>query len=165
MILPLKAELPGNGSSETHRNAAWQHTSHHEMVSELDASTNAELYAGSPRQTHYASANLQGGDRPYEAAELHSLTPQPGVEPDASLNVPVSLGRIHQRQPSNDQHAQSVTPERSAVQRQLSAEEITALEEEEKRIDAELEEVKRMKELRDQKIAIQQKLRDAKGVS
>ncbi|KAH3954472.1 hypothetical protein HBI25_016090 [Parastagonospora nodorum] len=165
MILPLKAELPGNGSSGTHRNAAWQHTSHHEMVSELDASTNAELYASSPHQTHYRSANLQGGDRPYEAAELRSSTPQPGVEPSASLNVPMSSGQIHQRQSSNDQHTQSVTPERSAVQRQLSAEEITALEEEEERIDAELEEVKRMKELRDQKIAIQQKLRDAKGVS
>jgi hypothetical protein len=43
----------------------------------------------------------------------------------------------------------------------LSAEEIEALEEEERRIDAEMAEAQRMKELREQKFAIQQKLRDA----
>jgi hypothetical protein len=37
------------------------------------------------------------------------------------------------------------------------------LEEEETRIDAEMEEVRRMRELRDRKLAVQQKLREAKG--
>jgi hypothetical protein len=50
------------------------------------------------------------------------------------------------------------------MQRQLSSDEISALEEEERRIDAEMSEVRRMKELRDQKLAIQQKLKEAKGV-
>lgn len=65
VILPLKAELPGEGSSgpggytqAAHQNEAWQHASHHEIVSEMDATTNAELYAGSPRQTHYGGTNL-----------------------------------------------------------------------------------------------------------
>ena len=44
----------------------------------------------------------------------------------------------------------------------LSAEEIEALEEEERRLDMEMAEVQRMKELREQKFAIQQKLREAK---
>ena len=46
----------------------------------------------------------------------------------------------------------------------LTPEAIAALEAEERRIDDEMEEVRRMKELRDQKYAIQQKLRGAKGI-
>lgn len=56
----------------------------------------------------------------------------------------------------------SPAPEHATLQRQLSVEEIASLEEEERRIDAEMEEFKRMKELRDQKAAIQQRLKDAK---
>lgn len=171
VILPLKAELPGEGSSgpggytqAAHQNEAWQHDSHHGIVLEMDATTSAELYAGSPRETRCGDSNLQGGDRPYEAAEPHSSAPQLDAEHSALSNVPDSATQTHQ-QPHENPHAQSPPSERVAVQRQLSAEEITALEEEERRIDAELEEVKRTKELRDQKIAIQQKLRDAKGMS
>lgn len=51
------------------------------------------------------------------------------------------------------------------IQQQLCSDEITALEEQERRIDAEMEEVRRMRELRDQKFAVQQKLREAKGQS
>jgi hypothetical protein len=58
----------------------------------------------------------------------------------------------------------SSEPSRNVMQRQLSSDEISALEEEERRIDAEMNEVRRMKELRDQKLAIQQKLKEAKGV-
>jgi Tfp pilus assembly protein PilN len=49
------------------------------------------------------------------------------------------------------------------IQQQLCSDEIRALEEQERRIDAEMEEVRRMRELRDQKFAVQQKLREAKG--
>lgn len=47
---------------------------------------------------------------------------------------------------------------------QLSPEEVTRLEEKERRIDAKIEAVQRMKELREQKIAIQQKLREARNL-
>jgi hypothetical protein len=56
-----------------------------------------------------------------------------------------------------------LAPSKSVVQRQLSSEKITELEEEEQNIGAKMEEVRRMKELRDQKIAAQQKLKQAKG--
>ena len=46
--------------------------------------------------------------------------------------------------------------------RRLSVEDITRLEEEERRIDAEIEQVRRMKELREQKFEIQKKLMEAK---
>jgi hypothetical protein len=49
------------------------------------------------------------------------------------------------------------------IQQQLCSDEITAFEEEERRIDAKMEEVRRMRELRGQKLAVQQKLREAKG--
>jgi hypothetical protein len=60
-------------------------------------------------------------------------------------------------------YPKSPIPAQSSLQRQLSSDEISALEEEERRIDTEMEEVRRMKELRDQKRAVQQKLRQAKG--
>ncbi|KAF2468362.1 uncharacterized protein BDR25DRAFT_373431 [Lindgomyces ingoldianus] len=47
--------------------------------------------------------------------------------------------------------------------RPLSDAEITALEEEERRIDAEIEEARRIKALQDQKLAIQKRLREAKN--
>jgi hypothetical protein len=50
----------------------------------------------------------------------------------------------------------------TTTRRELSREEVASLEDEERRIDAELEEVRKMKELRDQKLAIQQKLREAR---
>ncbi|ORY02171.1 hypothetical protein BCR34DRAFT_605652 [Clohesyomyces aquaticus] len=46
--------------------------------------------------------------------------------------------------------------------RPLSAEEIAALEEEERRIDAEIEQARRLRALQDQKLSIQQRLREAK---
>lgn len=58
-------------------------------------------------------------------------------------------------------------PERSLVpmaisSKPLSTEEIEALEEEERRLDEEMAEVQRMKELREKKFAVQQKLKEAK---
>lgn len=54
-------------------------------------------------------------------------------------------------------------PERSTENHASAQDTIAALEEEERRIDAEMAEARRMKELRDQKYIIQQKLRTAKS--
>ena len=45
----------------------------------------------------------------------------------------------------------------------LAPHEIAALEDEERRLDAEMEEIQRLKELREQKFAVQQKLRQARS--
>jgi small-conductance mechanosensitive channel len=57
----------------------------------------------------------------------------------------------------------SPVPAPSAQQPPFTSEAIAALEAEERRIDVEMEEVRRMKELRDQKRTIQQKLGVAQG--
>jgi hypothetical protein len=77
---------------------------------------------------------------------------------------------IAQQQPQSSQELGDApqspspsTPATHSLRPHLTPEAIAALEAEERRIDAEMEEVRRMKELRDQKYAIQQKLRKAKG--
>ena len=132
-----------------------------------------ELYA-----PYHQSSELQGAAY-HNTAELHSPTPRPEMEANFPPYAPVPVPsyqylppaqpyQYEQQQPQPQQEVQELYPRspvssRSVVQRQLSSDEITALEEEERRIDAEMAEVRRMKDLRDQKLAVQQKLREAKG--
>jgi hypothetical protein len=107
----------------------------------------SELYSPTSRPDLYASAPPYASG-PVDPFEYQSSMP---TYQQHSLN---EVQELHPKSPASS---------RSVVQRQLSSEEITALEEEERRIDAEMEEVRRMKDLRDQKLAVQQKLRQAKG--
>jgi hypothetical protein len=132
-----------------------------------------ELYATSSQYYQYEPSELHGGGY-HNTTEPHSSTPRPELDasvpsfshtPAPAYQYP-SPKQAYQQQSRNDIHElypRSPEPHRSIVQRQLSSDDITALEEERRRIDAEMEEVRRMKELRDQKMAIQQKLKDAKG--
>lgn len=141
-----------------------------------------------PQELHFPchqSAELQGAgyhntpelhSTPYNnSAELHSPTPRPEMEGHVPPYTPLS----YQHQPPTqtftyeqeqarpevqEMYPRSQEPVRSVLHHQLSSEEeIAALEEEERRIEAEMEDVKRMKELRDQRYAVQQRLREAKG--
>jgi hypothetical protein len=62
---------------------------------------------------------------------------------------------------AREQYTSAVLTERSV--QGLSGEEVERLREEEKRIDAEMEAVRRMKELRERKVAVKEKLLGARG--
>jgi hypothetical protein len=128
----------------------------------------SELY------TPYHQSTKLPGARYYNIAELNwsellcklnaNILPfELSLVPSYRYEVPV---QTYQRQSPNkihELHPRSLALGRAMIQQQLCSDEITALEEEETRIDAEMEEVRRMRELRDQKLAVQQKLREAKG--
>lgn len=117
----------------------------------------SELYSSNEYPTE-----LHGTGNP---VELHSLPRNEIVEPVAVSQVTPPV-QTPQDTPlpivtALTSPSHSYSP-RLGIGQPLSAEDIQALEEEERRIDAEMAEVERMKELREQKFAIQQKLRDAK---
>ncbi|KAJ4298868.1 hypothetical protein N0V90_004111 [Kalmusia sp. IMI 367209] len=129
----------------------WQHSQeYHSPPSELYNSN------GHPSELHGAVY--------VNPAELHSTSRSQEMDGNTAPNANVSI----QAQPPPPQTTAPpvLPPQLPALTTRpvqpLSAEEIEALEEEERRIDAEMEEAQRMKELREQKFAIQQKLRDAK---
>ncbi|KAK3214487.1 hypothetical protein GRF29_19g343362 [Pseudopithomyces chartarum] len=110
-------------------------------------------YGGSARM----DAEVETRSEPKSEPETKSETkpePQPEPRPEPE-SIPES-----QPQPQPE-------PERSLApmaisSKPLSTEEIEALEEEERRLDEEMAEVQRMKELREKKFAVQQKLKEAK---
>lgn len=176
---PMKPELHGQTTINdgglpqvVDYNASQTQYSHYPGTAELQSSPRQrppELYA-----PYHQSAELPGAGY-HHTAELHSPTPRLEMEANVPPYAPAAAPSHHYEPPTQpyqyeqpQQHAQelyprSPAPSRSIVQRQLSSDEISALEEEERRIDAEMEEVRRMKELRDAKLAVQQKLREAKG--
>jgi hypothetical protein len=98
-------------------------------------------------------------------SELDVSAPRYAQSPVLAHKYQAPLQPVEQPAPTeiHELYPKSPIPAQSSLQRQLSSDEISALEEEERRIDTEMEEVRRMKELRDQKRAVQQKLRQAKG--
>ncbi|KAF2688877.1 hypothetical protein K458DRAFT_414574 [Lentithecium fluviatile CBS 122367] len=135
----------------------------------------SELYTA---QMHHQTQPSELQDANYYSpdprpAELHSPIPSRGLD---SLGQSPPYGPIptqpqyYQYQSPPDQqpepqelHPASPAPTTRSMQ-QLSPEAIAVLQDEERRIEEEMEDVRRMKELREQKFAIQKKLREAKGV-
>lgn len=122
---------------------------------------------------HYAVNELHADDNPTEL-EASARSRESNTFATMSAPVPMthqpsqketSTDSPHQTEPFLEEvpvPAAPVVPLSPKVAQALTPAEIQALEDEERRIDAELEEVQRLKELREQKFAIQQKLRDAK---
>jgi hypothetical protein len=107
--------------------------------------TPPELYA-----PYHRSNELQGSGF-HRAAEIQAPIPQSELEASAPPYTQAHAS-THPYQPPHEAqelYAMSSEPSRSVMQRQLSSDEISALEEEERRIDAEMSEAGRMKELRD----------------
>jgi hypothetical protein len=170
MPLPRKAELHGETTiDDGHLPQVVDGTtqpiqySQYPPMAELPSmprQTPPELYA-----PYHRSNELQGSGF-HRAAEIQAPVPQSELEASAPPYTQAHAS-THPYQPPHEAqelYAMSSEPSRSVMQRQLSSDEISALGEEERRIDAEMSEVRRMKELRDQKLAIQQKLKEAKGV-
>lgn len=129
----------------------------------------------------YPAAEVPGQVTPYhdknqpinqDPVELHSSIQGWGTEahtpPNAAASSVTATEPHATSEPTpaekdiTETGATSPAPSIARV-RQLSPEEIAQLEEEERRIDAELEEVKRVKELREQKLSIQRKLWEARS--
>ena len=122
---------------------------------------------------------LEGSQR-YRSHELHNssspsarieerLGDGPGVTsspslPDADVQQPVHTALpLYGQASQHDIHGTDTASKKATDGHVNTQDDIAALEEEERRIDAEMTEVRRMRELRDQKYAIQQKLRQAKS--
>jgi hypothetical protein len=121
----------------------------------------AELYAGEKDQRRQFT-ELQGSN--HSAADVNSSLVWQGTESSSISQTPIaSYGDCPPPRTwpaAKEQYTSPVLAERSI--QGLSTEEIEVLREEERGIDAEMEEVRRMKELREQKVAIQQKLLNAR---
>jgi hypothetical protein len=110
---------------------------------------------------HYVP-ELEGSQRA-QLSELHNTTPTvPAWRDESQENQP----RIATGAPLHGTAIQSdvnTAHKRGAGNRSFTQDSIAALEEEERRIDADMAEVRRMQKLRDQKYAVQQKLKAAKS--
>ncbi|CAO2649917.1 Nn.00g012090.m01.CDS01 [Neocucurbitaria sp. VM-36] len=110
--------------------------------------------------------DIQPESQTQHTSQAPPSPPPPPPPPPPPIETEIDIEPHPQVQSSSTPRNPSPEPLISAMlpaRQQLSAADIAALEEEERRIDAEMEEVQRMKELRDQKVAIQRKLREAKG--
>lgn len=190
VIDPSKpSELPGQNTFGVQQPAA-AYTPHHfgEVQQHSGYGTPAELppatYGAYSQQAHNPYPSTKYAHQPTsEVSELHT-TASPRSEMDGSVSqfstqTPISPPQHPQQQSpppqqpfqtgpplgAHELYPRPPEPSMQPIDQQLSEEAIAALREEERRIDAELEEVKRMKELRDKKIEIQQKLKGAGGSS
>ena len=186
--LSLKPELHGESSlNNSHLSQAVDHSqpsNQYSYPSAVELPSTPQQHPLELSASHHQSTELQGSGC-HNTVEQHSQSSQPEIHANipACSPAPVSSHHYqpltqpyqHEQQPKSQPKSQpqqefqevcssSPVSSRSVVQRQLSSDEISALEEEERRIDTEMEEVRRMKELRDQKLAVQQKLREAKGI-
>lgn len=142
------------------------------QANELDGSTHyppMELHSTSrsPESQVPSPPEALGSPPPDEA--LASTQPEPPSSQSSQSppfeqqpQSPLSNQTYQPPPVASEPRVNSPVPTTLSMQ-QLSSAEIAALEEEERRIDAEMEEVQRLKDLREQKFAIQKKLRDAKG--
>ena len=159
-----------------------------ENVMELPSDTRpSELHGGSSvLPAELPSLPSRGANELYNAQRDHDQQAgelqAPNLDNAAALHAPPSPQELGSNSPPNaavsslaDQHVPSAqtgaqeihnTPVLATHSIQtLSAEEIATLQEEERRIDAEKEDVRRMKELREQKLVVQQRLLNARGGS
>lgn len=148
MPLDEQPELHGDPHVELHGETAAPY------VAELE-SPPAKPCSGSNAQ-HYA---IVAPTR--SVGEMEGNTPPYSTVPAPTPAPPTPAAKTQYDPPLHEEVQELAPKTPKSTRRELSPNEVAALEEE-RRIDAELEEVRRMKELRDQKLAIQQKLRDAK---
>jgi hypothetical protein len=165
-VIPTATEISGKPELDSESAIVRGHSFHNAHVAELQSPPYqhpSEIYTAQ----NYPSHELQDAAY-YHPQELHSSTPHRELDAPVQPYAPVPI-HPQQFQPPPPPEPQELHPSSPApttrTMQQLSPEAIAALQEEERRIDAEMEEVRRMKELREQKFAIQQKLRGAKGDS
>ncbi|KAJ4298037.1 hypothetical protein N0V90_005936 [Kalmusia sp. IMI 367209] len=123
----------------------WQQS---QNPSELDSSNGYLAQLRGTADPVELRSSLQGGN--VEPNAIPQVSPLVQTPYENSPPIPTSPASPHSPAPA------------LGTRRPLYAGEIEALEEEERRIDTEIADVERMKELREQKFAIQQKLRDAR---
>jgi hypothetical protein len=178
IVMPAKPELDGNSTYT--RTDLSQQAVHNTLPAYYPPSSGAAELHSTPQQhpselyvPSHQSVELQGTGG-YGRAEVYTSTLPSEMETPNPTDAPTHRLSSHHQPPIQPDQQQQPTQEvqelgprspesnRSVRPWQPSNDEIIALEEEERRIDAEMEEVRRMKELRDQKFAVQQKLREAK---
>jgi hypothetical protein len=177
IIMPVKPEL--DGSPTYARTDPPQQAIHNTLPAYYPPSSGAAELHSTPQQhpselyvpTHQ-NVELQGTGG-YSRTEMYTSTLPSEMETSTSSYAPTYQPSSHHQPPTQldqqkpTQEVQGPGPRspgsnKSVMPWQPSNDEIIGLEEEERRINAEMEEVRRMKELRDQKFAVQQKLREAK---
>ena len=165
---PRPSELPGLRADQTTELPSPPYQAPSELYSAQNYQHQhpSELQTPQNYQFHNAS-ELHAAPVPYNPPATYSPPTELDRETTSSPNAAGPVLAYQDEPPlkpkAQDLYSSPVLTERSI--QGLSAEEIATLQEEERRIDAEMEEVKRMRELREQKLAIQQKLLNARGGS